>query len=496
MADYYNFGIEIELICKPHKVRSPLVPTEYYERLAASIRKRGLRAQADDLAAGYRKHREHHDKWWITRDSSLGDPSHPQIPLEAVSPILSTRHDWENEINTFWIAHRKVFHMPEKSTKCGSHVHVSPSGKKWSLRQLRDIAVGIVYFEALINAMLPAARRNNDYCLRNSVSSSRLKSYISQGQAGWQRFMAAVTSADRDALLALLQKERKVLWNFSHIVDGGIGTIEFRGGRGLRGERKSKWWIAFAVGYLHLLCTLQLHGNPRQLDWSVEELYKQIKQSGRGVDMSNCLPASYDILNDSREVCHRQTPYLNQSSSNVTQTAIAHLPRYPPRVLSTVPSSPPPAYSSIYRRAFQGDTPTFSRASQHDANDDTNGSLLRIISSLILRFLQLLLGIAVAGVYGVEKPAPVSRIYAEIVVGMSVITAVVCSFQTFRTQDISSVWELLPARKRRFVFACGVAALVGSPVQAIADCTNADHGSPYQHTLDDRLRSICQSLPG
>nr|OQO24329.1 hypothetical protein B0A51_07179 [Rachicladosporium sp. CCFEE 5018] len=78
MADYYNFGIEIELISRPHTVRSPLVRIEYYERLAASLRKRALSAQADTSTENYRKHTEHYDKWWITRDGSLGDPDHPQ----------------------------------------------------------------------------------------------------------------------------------------------------------------------------------------------------------------------------------------------------------------------------------------------------------------------------------------------------------------------------------------------------------------------------------
>lgn len=53
-----------------------------------------------------------------------------------------------------------------------------------------------------------------------------------------------------------MQGDRYVLWNFENISKpGGIGTIEFRGGRGMRGVIKTRWWIAFVVGFVHLLLT-------------------------------------------------------------------------------------------------------------------------------------------------------------------------------------------------------------------------------------------------
>lgn len=75
MADYH-FGIEIEVIVVPHKIRDPLSSLHalYYRKLAAALRKRGLKAQADDLQRGYTKRPEHYDKWWITKDGSLGSP--------------------------------------------------------------------------------------------------------------------------------------------------------------------------------------------------------------------------------------------------------------------------------------------------------------------------------------------------------------------------------------------------------------------------------------
>ncbi|KAK6433142.1 hypothetical protein LTR95_010679 [Oleoguttula sp. CCFEE 5521] len=423
MADYYNFGIEIELISKPHTVRCPLVRVEYYERLAASLRKRNLLAQADTSTDNYH--------------GSLGDPDHPQIPLEAVSPILSTRGKREGEIDTFWPAHKKVFHVPEQSIDCGSHVHVSPSGIKWSLAQLKNIAVGTVYFEALIHAMLPATRRHNSYCRKNSTSSSRLGSYISGGQQGWRNFMAAATGTNRETLIALMQSDRKVLWNFTHIVDDGIGTIEFRGGRGLRGERRSKWWIAFAVSYLNLLCTLKLHSNQGELNLSADELYKQIKQSARGLDMSSSLPASYQILHDSRE------------------TGVNSLPTCPSAVHHSDHTGPPPAYSSVYRdrisRRLRADANEMSQVFRRDVVAGVDPSIRMMIISLTLRSLQMLLGVVVGIIYSIHRPLPAACTFAQVLVGFSVITASTCALSSGRRRRFRSLWDLLKSRKWKLV---------------------------------------------
>ena len=51
----------------------------------------------------------------------------------------------------------------------------------------------------------------------------------------------------------LMQMERKVLWNFKPAANDGTGTIEFRGGRHLRGPVRTKRWIAFAVSCVHFL---------------------------------------------------------------------------------------------------------------------------------------------------------------------------------------------------------------------------------------------------
>lgn len=71
----YSLGVEIEMRAAPHTVRHPLSEKHalYYEKLAAALRNRGLKAKADNLQ-GIRRDPENYDAWWITKDGSLGAP--------------------------------------------------------------------------------------------------------------------------------------------------------------------------------------------------------------------------------------------------------------------------------------------------------------------------------------------------------------------------------------------------------------------------------------
>lgn len=175
------------------------------------------------------------------------------MELEAVSPIFHTSKDWESRIDAFWHAQNTVFHMPAKNKSCGSHVHVAPGTRqRWSLEQLRNIAVGITCYEKQVREMLPVERRDNEYCRENTSSSGRLISYYSASE-GWNPLKSAVRGLSRASLISLMQNGRRVLWNFEPAAESGIGTIEFRGGRHLRGHVRTKRWIAFAVAYIHFL---------------------------------------------------------------------------------------------------------------------------------------------------------------------------------------------------------------------------------------------------
>ncbi|KAG5744183.1 hypothetical protein H9Q70_013106 [Fusarium xylarioides] len=305
MADYH-FGIEIEVIVEPHKVRTPLSTKHalYYGKLAASLRKRGLKAKADDLQQGYTKRPEHYDKWWITKDGSLGSHT-DKIPMEAVSSVLSLRanweHTWEHEIDVFWTAMRVVFHMPDRSLLCGSHIHVSKGlNQTFSLPQIKKIAFGVVYYEGLILKLLMRERANNRYCKQNTLNSTQLMRCNGNFNAVAELIKSAKSTT---ALKNIMQNDRYVLWNFDNIVPGSSGTIEFRGGRCLRGEIRTKRWIAFTIALIQALLNMNNIANPNVStleSWTPEGLYNMIKKAASQLSLRNSLPEDWKVLNESQ----------------------------------------------------------------------------------------------------------------------------------------------------------------------------------------------------
>ncbi|KAK3624576.1 hypothetical protein LTR56_020923 [Elasticomyces elasticus] len=284
MAPYYSFGIELEMIVDPHKVRSPLKRALYYEKLAKSLRARGLKAQFDDCTGDYRKHAEQYDKgWWIGRDGSLGDPGHPGIPLEAVSPILTTK-------GRLGAANGKFLGSTARGIPYAAEVWL-----------LRNIALGVLYFENQIQEMLPAARRNASYCQRNTKNSHWLRSKISRYRRdNWQELRTVVAQADRAQVVSIMQSDRKVLWNFENAGTSGSGTVEFRGGRGMRGPIRTKRWIAFTVAIIEMFLRLDMAGTGRFPSMPTSQaLYEDIKRCARDLALRQYLPDGYRILNES-----------------------------------------------------------------------------------------------------------------------------------------------------------------------------------------------------
>ncbi|KAI1740847.1 putative amidoligase enzyme-domain-containing protein [Xylaria scruposa] len=257
----YHFGIEIELVAKPRDAQNPLQRQIHYNRLARSLEVHGLPAKADNLNGRYSKHPEHYDKWWITRDGSLGDPSSSRIPFEAVSPTFVTSHNWAQDINGFWLELSVVFNTPDASNLSGSHIHVSPYPMKaFSLSQLKMIAIGIIFYEPLVHELLPECRQHNGYCRKNTLRSRKLKSMGSDDGDELWHVCRHISKKINDAkkLRDFMQKnsgrreDRNVLWNFDNVLSGRSGSIEFRGGPGLRGPTETHMWISFVLAFIHL----------------------------------------------------------------------------------------------------------------------------------------------------------------------------------------------------------------------------------------------------
>ena len=159
---------------------------------------------------------------------------------------------WQRTIRRLWQVVESLF-IIERNFSASSHIHVAPIGRRFTLRQLKTIGFAIAFYEPLVLNCLANERRGNRYCIPNSRASSALAMSIRSQRPG-QAVAAFQAVQSRTQLRDLMQGgERTVLWNFLNTVGhDASGTIEFRGGRHLRGRRRSCWWIAFVLAFVSM----------------------------------------------------------------------------------------------------------------------------------------------------------------------------------------------------------------------------------------------------
>ena len=83
-----SFGIEIEAVVTPWKIRPNWAAQEYHERLQKALENRGLPA-AVNTSGTNRTRLEPYDKWYITNDGSLEvvDPESKSLCAHAALRI-------------------------------------------------------------------------------------------------------------------------------------------------------------------------------------------------------------------------------------------------------------------------------------------------------------------------------------------------------------------------------------------------------------------------
>lgn len=161
----------------------------------------------------------------------------------------------DKNIELFWFATRNIFEI-KSNVSCGTHIHVSPTGRRYTFAELRKIAYAVASQEELIMAILPPERVDNHYCRPSSSVSVNLRDDITPTSFdGPDRPTLRVTTRlwdcnTEEQLVTYMQAgNRMVLWNFENVLKE-CGTVEFRGGRHMRGPKRTKRWIAFAVVFV------------------------------------------------------------------------------------------------------------------------------------------------------------------------------------------------------------------------------------------------------
>ncbi|KJZ74833.1 hypothetical protein HIM_05742 [Hirsutella minnesotensis 3608] len=310
MVRHYNFGVEIEAVARPYGGGESFTNVDWYRQLAQKLQNRGIPAAFDDCSR-YSKHPEYYGgKWFVTRDGSLKRPR-PYVCMEVVSPRLDTKQAVSRVMADFWEAMRVHFD-PQRDLSCGGHVHVTPVSRRnrFSLRSLKAIAFAAVAYEDFVAAVLPPARRENQYCKANSLSpDSGLREALlwGKGTAALRRVAAEIRALpDEVELYFYMQGNRYVLWNFQNIFPNPktgrcSGTVEFRGGNQFLSTKGTLAWVAFVLGFITLALKEDLINNfksyvspsepnfPHRLD----EWWTRLRRAAKKSKMSRHLPDDY-----------------------------------------------------------------------------------------------------------------------------------------------------------------------------------------------------------
>ncbi|PVH84417.1 hypothetical protein DL98DRAFT_584495 [Cadophora sp. DSE1049] len=310
-----SFGIEIEAIVQPRRSLHGQTP---FEALAMRMRDQynlNVTWYKANVRGTWKNTR--YDSWHVTYDSSLDANGPNEVGLEVVSPKLMAADVWERQIRLVWQAIRDLFLVKKHALSCGSHVHVAPTYRDFTLDELKLIAMFTVIHEDSILKTLHTTRENHKYCERNTkiedtglwhnfgrVKHGQGLSYFRQGGLReCQVAIAGITS--KSELVDYMQGDnRRVLWNFRNILPGGSGTVEFRGGRHLRGPNRTIWWATFAILFVDLALRSACLNSQRydlqyilphlaEHDEATQTLWQQVKELARFQHMYGNLPEKY-----------------------------------------------------------------------------------------------------------------------------------------------------------------------------------------------------------
>ena len=97
-------------------------------------------------------------------------------PLELVSPKLTYGQNskWREDVKKHWAALLEIGEV-EVDKGCATHVHVSPKQEPWSLKQLKQVAKAVIYFDDAFKNIWAPTRRKHDLTQSNKRNNYKLE---------------------------------------------------------------------------------------------------------------------------------------------------------------------------------------------------------------------------------------------------------------------------------------------------------------------------------
>lgn len=248
-----TFGIELEV------VGSRGQQVGLWGRVVQGLQAAGMNpAQASYTGADY-------TRWQVKTDGSVSCNGYPGC--EVVSPVLPADETGFAQVRTVCNALEAAGATANKT--CGMHVHVDV--RDLSVEQLKNVLRAYGHFQAEIDSVLPASRRNSRWAqpLWNNWTRTRML----------ERIENAATVND----LAYAIGTRYSVMNLQKYVR--TGTLEFRQHSGTAEAKKAlawaRWCVAFVETYKDVNVLLQPTAAPTS-SWAVLQSFP-----GRG-ERRNC----------------------------------------------------------------------------------------------------------------------------------------------------------------------------------------------------------------
>ncbi|KAL9067293.1 MAG: hypothetical protein Q9161_006992 [Pseudevernia consocians] len=205
-------------------------------------------------------------RYWSVVDESSIDPDEDHWGLEFASPIMRYEpgSSWRQNLHSH-------FEMIESYAKimsditCGTHVHVSPGDSRWTLEQAKNVSRSVLYFEEAFEVLLPPERRGNRECRNNRTDNPKLKHLPDLGSC-FQKIHECTTIKAlvhlmnaKDEYLSIACEEsngenavtdRCYGFNFENLMEGRIGTIEFRRPPCVTNYQDCVMWAEFGASFM------------------------------------------------------------------------------------------------------------------------------------------------------------------------------------------------------------------------------------------------------
>ncbi|KAK3334223.1 putative amidoligase enzyme-domain-containing protein [Cercophora scortea] len=257
----FQFGVEIELLMGSRKKAH-----SNWKSLAKDLSKRLLKAGiSNHINESNDKSQDNYREWSITQEITIpSQPAKSLFGLELVSPIYSIYASWATDLETiFSVLHGKFTLHP--SPHCSTHVHISGTPHPLSPSELAALAKSALYYEPALDALVPPARRGSAYWCQSNRSNPSLTGLDlatcldALGHAGSsvRHVVEAMNLFPANSPYGRAHGRQKDFvrgkvykWDFTGMMSGGRGTVEFRQAPGSVAAADATGWVTLAVAFV------------------------------------------------------------------------------------------------------------------------------------------------------------------------------------------------------------------------------------------------------